>query len=169
MVPFLGLVVPPYVSNKHSDTLVHYLRKQATMSPLKSPESTSMLFPSPRPSAAPIKSSKSTGNLYGMKKNVSFSTVNIREYERTLGNHPDVAGGPPITFDWDYQEAGSLPVEQYEDRKGNNAKRNENASRVERSFAARQRNFSIRTRMHTARYQAGPTSEESVGSFYQEQ
>jgi hypothetical protein len=66
----------------------------------------------------PLKSSMSSGNLYaGLKKSVSFSTVDIREYERTLGNHPDVHRGPPVTFDWNYEQAGSVPLVDYEELK----------------------------------------------------
>mmetsp|Transcript_52327 Transcript_52327/g.61091 ORF Transcript_52327/g.61091 Transcript_52327/m.61091 type:complete len:192 (+) Transcript_52327:106-681(+) len=40
---------------------------------------------------------------------VSFSTVQVRHYDVTLGDHPDCTDGPPISLDWTYDE--SIPVE----------------------------------------------------------
>mmetsp|Transcript_52326 Transcript_52326/g.61090 ORF Transcript_52326/g.61090 Transcript_52326/m.61090 type:complete len:198 (+) Transcript_52326:71-664(+) len=40
---------------------------------------------------------------------VSFSTVQVRHYDVTLGDHPDCTYGPPISLDWTYDE--SIPAE----------------------------------------------------------
>jgi hypothetical protein len=37
-----------------------------------------------------------------MVKSVSFGTVEIREYPFTIGDHPSVHGGVPLTMEWHY-------------------------------------------------------------------
>lgn len=46
---------------------------------------------------------------------VHFGTVEIRKYVRCLGDNPACSNGPPITIDWKYQEAGAIPVDDYDD------------------------------------------------------
>ena len=58
----------------------------------------------------------SVGNLHvGLqpKKSVSFSSIDIREYERTIGTHMDI-DGLPLTSDWVYDERDSIAVDDYE-------------------------------------------------------
>lgn len=53
----------------------------------------------------------------GMKRvssNVSFQTVNVREYDRTLGDNPSCMSGPPISLDWSYSKTTALPIDEYE-------------------------------------------------------
>lgn len=45
---------------------------------------------------------------------VRFSTVEIREFDLILGDHPDVRVGPPISFGWDYVEKEAVPLDVYE-------------------------------------------------------
>lgn len=47
------------------------------------------------------------------KKSVSFSRIDIREYERTIGTHTDI-DGLPLTNDWVYDERDSIAVDDYE-------------------------------------------------------
>jgi len=51
----------------------------------------------------------------GMKRNVSFSSLEIRSYSVTLGDHP-CSSGPAMTLDWDYdeKETAVVCVEKYE-------------------------------------------------------
>ena len=53
-----------------------------------------------------------------LKRNVSFSSLEIREYEITLGDNPSVSKGPPISLSWDYREAGSMDLEKFESKRG---------------------------------------------------
>jgi hypothetical protein len=48
------------------------------------------------------------------KKSVTFGKVHRREFNRIVGDHPDVKVGPPISLDWGYGELPSLLLEEYE-------------------------------------------------------
>ena len=48
---------------------------------------------------------------------VSFGDVHIREFERIAGDHPD-ATGPPLSIGWSFNEAKSVSLESYEQRRG---------------------------------------------------
>ena len=42
----------------------------------------------------------------------------VREYNRTVGDHPDVSDdGPPLTITWDYIQLPNVPVQYYEAKK----------------------------------------------------
>mmetsp|Transcript_30524 Transcript_30524/g.46238 ORF Transcript_30524/g.46238 Transcript_30524/m.46238 type:complete len:164 (-) Transcript_30524:159-650(-) len=45
---------------------------------------------------------------------VTFDTVDVREYERTVGDHPETKIGPPIALGWGYVEGKSVPLDQFE-------------------------------------------------------
>ena len=47
-------------------------------------------------------------------KHVSFSDVRIRDYDVTIGDHPDCSIGPPISLGWDFNQRPSMSLEQYE-------------------------------------------------------
>ena len=54
-----------------------------------------------------------------MKRSVSFSQVNIREYERVRGPKNSSTLGPPLSIGWRYAEQLiSLNVDEYENNKG---------------------------------------------------
>jgi len=54
-----------------------------------------------------------------MKRNVSFSHLQIREYAITLGDNPSVSSGPPVTLDWSYDpQEKTAPVEAFEAVRG---------------------------------------------------
>mmetsp|Transcript_22364 Transcript_22364/g.27409 ORF Transcript_22364/g.27409 Transcript_22364/m.27409 type:complete len:171 (-) Transcript_22364:266-778(-) len=52
-----------------------------------------------------------------MKRNTSFSHIEIREYNITLGDNPGGVSGPPISLDWDYDEMKTqrFNLEQFEE------------------------------------------------------
>jgi len=63
-----------------------------------------------------------------LRKSVSFSSLEIRNYDQTIGDNPSVGVGAPISLDWTYQDQIQLPVIDYERAKracGNKKKTNE--------------------------------------------
>lgn len=54
-----------------------------------------------------------------MKPSVSFSNLQIREYDVALGDNPSCSFGPPVSLGWDYQDAEVVPLEKYERARSN--------------------------------------------------
>lgn len=53
---------------------------------------------------------------------VAFRSIQIREFDRVVGDHPDVTnGGPPLTIGWDYLQRPDLNLEDYENAKAKRA------------------------------------------------
>jgi hypothetical protein len=48
------------------------------------------------------------------KKRVTFHTIEIIELPMSLGNHPDVSGGPPLTTEWTAQKRTILNIDFFE-------------------------------------------------------
>jgi hypothetical protein len=49
-----------------------------------------------------------------LKKSVSFHQVEIREYERIVGDNPSVSSGPAVSLAWDHHDKMSLQLNDYE-------------------------------------------------------
>ena len=56
-----------------------------------------------------IRSCMSSGKLRSLKREVSFSKIEIREYERAIGDNV-ASSGVPISLGWEYYKAGELDV-----------------------------------------------------------
>jgi len=54
-----------------------------------------------------------------IRRRVSFSDLQIREYPRTVGDHPGALGrdGPPVSIDWKHVEEHKVSVDEYEARR----------------------------------------------------
>jgi hypothetical protein len=52
-----------------------------------------------------------------IKKSVSFGSIQVREYNRVLGDNPDVQFGPPISLGWNFVQKDALPMNEYETNK----------------------------------------------------
>jgi hypothetical protein len=52
------------------------------------------------------------------RRSVSFDTIRTRFYDQTIGDHPNVSYGPPISLDWKYEEGETMDVEIYEEKRG---------------------------------------------------
>jgi len=50
----------------------------------------------------------------GHKKSVSFASLDIREYNIVIGDHPCCTMGCPLSLGWEYSESSSLSLDQYE-------------------------------------------------------
>ena len=46
---------------------------------------------------------------------VKFASIQVRDYEVTLGDNPSCSYGPPISLDWDYEEKEPICIDQYEE------------------------------------------------------
>ena len=57
------------------------------------------------------------------KKSVTFSFVQVREYNRVVGDHPDVRIGPPISLGWEYNIQLDQSVDDYEASRPDRRKR----------------------------------------------
>lgn len=68
--------------------------------------------------AGPIrrKSLDSSGSGNKMHRSVSFHSVDIREYDRTIGDNPSCRSGPPLSLDWSYSKKYETPksLDEYE-------------------------------------------------------
>lgn len=67
--------------------------------------------------------STSSSSDESLKKSVSFATVHVREYNRTVGDNPDVRVGPPISLSWEYVVLPEQTIDDYEASKPDRRKR----------------------------------------------
>jgi hypothetical protein len=49
-----------------------------------------------------------------VKQQIRFSTIEIRDYPRILGDNPSTTQGPPLTIDWIPMRSCSLSIDEYE-------------------------------------------------------
>jgi len=61
----------------------------------------------------------------GRTNAIRFSTIEVREFNCTLGDNPACSRGPPISLDWDYTVGEWISLDEYE------AKRNPRRTRRE--------------------------------------
>ena len=54
-------------------------------------------------------------NPSSVKRNVKFDQIHIREYFIELGDNPSCSRGPPLTIGWDFDEVGSVHLEEFEE------------------------------------------------------
>mmetsp|Transcript_6408 Transcript_6408/g.18896 ORF Transcript_6408/g.18896 Transcript_6408/m.18896 type:complete len:470 (+) Transcript_6408:151-1560(+) len=80
-----------------------------------------------------------------MKKRVSFSKIQIRDYETTIGDNPSCTYGTPISLSWQYLEVDPIDLDKYED------------GRIRRNMRQMHLNFYKRNYLLT---RAGHTEEE---------
>jgi hypothetical protein len=58
-----------------------------------------------------------TGSSSSLKRTVSFSSLEVREFSIALSDHPSCSYGPPIQLGWDYRQKKAVQVEDYEEAK----------------------------------------------------
>jgi hypothetical protein len=64
-----------------------------------------------------------TGSFPSLKPTVSFSNLEIREYDVALSDHPSCSFGPPVQLSWEYKQKEVVPVESYEQSRSPRRKR----------------------------------------------
>lgn len=83
----------------------------------------------------------------GMKRVISFSTIEIREYNITLGDNPGGQNGPPVSLDWNYNKnlTQVLNVDLYEETRPPRRSRREMhmGSSVRNYLLIREQGFSL--------------------------
>ena len=105
-------------SNTNDSSLFASPRERGPRVRREAPRLTQRLIASRYPPLSSNSVQTSRGNLpqnlhVPNKKSVSFSRIDIREYERTIGTHTDI-DGLPLTNDWVYDERDSIAVDDYE-------------------------------------------------------
>lgn len=58
--------------------------------------------------------SRSAGSTTKIRRNVSFHAVNVRQYDRTIGDNPSCRSGPPLSLDWGYSKENEKCLDEYE-------------------------------------------------------
>ena len=53
-----------------------------------------------------------------LDRSVSFHNVEIREYNMTIGDNPSARMGPPVGISWEHRNEVSMPLNDYEDGRG---------------------------------------------------
>ena len=56
----------------------------------------------------------STNTTVDRPRKLQFSTIEVREYNRTLGDNPACTCGPPTQLDWDYAVTCNTTLDEYE-------------------------------------------------------
>lgn len=54
------------------------------------------------------------GSENGSKGRISFKSVGIREYARTVGDNPSCSSGPPVSISWEYRALEEISLDEYE-------------------------------------------------------
>lgn len=60
-------------------------------------------------------SEDSTFSAGGNPLHVKFGSIQVRDYDVTLGDNPSCIYGPPISLDWEYDERDPICINQYEE------------------------------------------------------
>jgi len=115
--------IVPKIDNAKPSTRRLLLRSSSHSAPdLRSPQPTKSLLKKKQQQFdldSSDSSSSSTGS-NGIKRstsNVSFSNLEIREYNVALSDHPDCSFGPPIQLGWEYSAQELVSVDDYEEHR----------------------------------------------------
>jgi len=80
-------------------------------------------FVSYKPSSLKAPASPQKKTLAPIRYTVAFSVVQIREYERTVGDNPSCTAGPPISLGWEYRQTPDEPIAVHANRSTKRSKR----------------------------------------------
>jgi hypothetical protein len=65
----------------------------------------------------PVSNSSRSITTKKISKSVTFKLIEVREYERVLGDHPDTTLGPPISIGWGFVEHDAVDLDEYESQR----------------------------------------------------
>mmetsp|Transcript_18727 Transcript_18727/g.22955 ORF Transcript_18727/g.22955 Transcript_18727/m.22955 type:complete len:304 (-) Transcript_18727:2740-3651(-) len=74
--------------------------------------------------------STSRRSLRRISSQVSFTNVEVREYDRTIGDNPSCMSGPPISLDWSYSNVSEVSVDENEKIRDMRRRRIKNPTRM---------------------------------------
>jgi hypothetical protein len=55
----------------------------------------------------------------GRRRSVTFGPIQIREYERIVGDHPDTRVGVPLSIGWAFYERKPISIDRHEEDRAN--------------------------------------------------
>jgi hypothetical protein len=121
----LPAVVPVFRHCRERMPQSSILKKSTSMVHLSSSSNSSTIGPDPTHPCTNL--TKSSGTDGKMKRVTSFSTLEIREYNVTIGDNPGGRQGPPLSLDWNYCEDRTLKIDidRYEQMRAPRRKKHE--------------------------------------------
>lgn len=69
-------------------------------------------------------------NKKGHRRHVTFTTIQVRQYSRILGDHPCCPSGPPLSLGWDMERQDTFSLEFYEKEREPERKSNKEGMRL---------------------------------------
>ncbi|KAL7464571.1 hypothetical protein ACHAXS_004909 [Conticribra weissflogii] len=69
-------------------------------------------------------------NMKGHRRHVTFTTIQVRQYSRILGDHPCCPSGPPLSLGWDMERQDTFSLEIYEKEREPERKTNKEGMRL---------------------------------------
>ena len=117
-------VTSPFTASSATSSLSRSVRNSASQPVLKSCLSSGSFNGSlPRGRSAHALTEEMRNQEFNITRNVSFSKVEFREYEQTLGDNPSVSSGVPVSLGWNYDPNKKVAdVEKFEALKTSRSK-----------------------------------------------
>ena len=121
-------VTSPFTASSATSSLSRSVRNSASQPVLKSCLSSGSFKRSsngslPRGRSAHALTEEMRNQEFNITRNVSFSKVEFREYEQTLGDNPGVSSGVPVSLGWNYDPNKKVAdVEKFEALKTSRSK-----------------------------------------------
>jgi len=111
-----SMSIVPTIDNARPSSRKLALRNLHHSSPdLRSPQPAKSLLKKEKDTSAD--SSSPSSSMKRSNSSVSFSNLEIREYNIALSDHPDCSYGPPIQLGWEYCEQETVSVDDYEQQR----------------------------------------------------
>lgn len=110
------------------------------------------------------------------RKSVSFASLNVREYNTVIGDHPCCTMGCPLSLGWQYSDASAVPLDRYEATRSPRRSREQLRTTCEerRQILSEEGNYSegelrkAQRKLHRARSCSARLCERMNASFFQD-